>query len=220
MPLVQQASGVFNGTTFSPTLPGASSASNTVVIVVAGNTTITTPTNWTLRTSQVNQMGHYWLERPSVSLTSVAITNASGQGTWWIAEISGGVYDTGAPALGANVATATNVYNTPTLTPTAGTRILLASIGGTATSGARTVSGWTNGFVEQADVCQTTGAADFPMQGVAILDSLTASGSTGYSTDITYSNSSTGRTAIIASYATTAGAAPAAVPRRVGKRQW
>lgn len=204
MAIVQQASGAFTGTSFTPTLPGASSAANGVVIVVAANTTITTPTNWTLRTSQVNIMGHYLIDRIGVSLTSVAVTAASGQGTWWIAEIASAAYDI-ASSANAGSALATT-YNTPTLTPTAGTRLVFASLGSTITGGAaRTVSGWTNGFVEQADVVQPT--VDGPMQGVASLPDFTADGVTGYSTTTTYSTSSNGRTAIIASYVTSAGAA-------------
>jgi hypothetical protein len=199
VPIVQQASGTWSGTSVTPTLPGASSASNLVVLIIAGNTTVTTPGSWNLRTSQVNQMGHYLYDRAGFSLTSVAVTTASGQGTWWIAEISGGVYDT---STSANSTSGSGTYVTPSLTPASGTRILIASLGSTSTV-ARTISGWTNSFVEQADVCQAS--ADFPMQGVAVLDSVAANGSTAYSTTATYSLTSPGRSAIIASYATSAG---------------
>jgi hypothetical protein len=208
MSIVQQASGAFTGTSFTPTLPGASDSANCVVIIVAANTTVTTPTNWTLRTSQVNLMGHYLYDRAGVSLTSVAMSNASGQGTWWIAEIASGAHDISSSANAGSGNSTT--YNTPTLTPTAGTRLVIASLGSTITGGAaRTISGWTNSFVEQADVCQPT--VDGPMQGVALLDDFTANGSTGYSTTGTYSTSSNGRTAIITAYVT-AGGAPALPP--------
>jgi hypothetical protein len=197
--IVQQASGLWTGTSFTPTLPVASSAANGILIIVAGNTTVTTPTNWTLRTSQVNTMGHYAFTRDGVALTSVAMTSAAGQGTWYIAEIAGGVYQT---STSQNANTNSTTYSTLTMTPTAGTRELFASIGSTVTGGAaRTVSGWTNSFVEQADLCQAT--VDGPMQGVASLDNVAANGSTAYTTTATYSAQSTGRSAIAVSYVTT-----------------
>lgn len=219
MGIVQQASGTFSGTSFTPTLPGASSASNGILLIVAGNTTVTTPTNWTLRTSQVNFMGHYAYTRDGVSLTSVSVSNASGQGTWWIAEIAGGTYDT---STSANSSSANTTYATPNLTPTAGTREVVASIGSTQSggNGARTISGWTNSFLEQADLCQAS--VDFPMQGVATLDDITANGSTSYSTTGTYSLSSAGRSAIIVSYVTAAGGggSPTLPDVAMGTRAW
>src|SRR5437868_5875590 len=202
MGILQQASGTFTASGFAPTLPATSSSANCVVLIIAGNTTITTPTNWTLRTSQVNQMGHYLFDRQGVALQSVTVTSAAGQGTWCIAEIARGSFQTGG-ALSQNAATNATTYSTNSLTPTAGTRTIIASLGSTQTGTVRTLSGWTNSFVEVADVCQPT--ADYPMQGVAVLDNLTANGSTAYSTTGTYSTSSGGRSAIIASYVTTAG---------------
>lgn len=219
MAIVQQNSGTFTNAsagTFTASLPGQSSASNCVALVVAANTTITTPASWTARTQQVNIMGHYLVDRTATALTSVVVSVAAGQGTWWIAEIASGTYDI---AASANAGSGLNTtYSTPALTPTAGTRLVFASLGSTVTGGAaRTVSGWTNGFVEQADVCQAT--VDGPMQGVALLADFTAGGVTSYSTTTTYSTSSNGRSAIIASYATAAGAVATAPVRRIGKRR-
>ena len=95
MGIIQQNSGTFTGASFTPTLGATTSTSNTIYVIVAANTTINTPANWSLRTSQVNQMGHYLFSRTSVALTSVAMTNSSGQGTWWIFEVNG-AYDTSA----------------------------------------------------------------------------------------------------------------------------
>lgn len=199
MALIQQASGTFTGTTLTPTLPAASSASNGVVIIICGNTTITTPTNWNLRASQVNYMGHYWLDRIGTPLTSVTITCGAGSGTWWAAEIAGAYFFS---VTGANNIAASTTYTTPTLTPTAGTREIIASIGSTTpTSTIRTADTWLNGFQEQADICQAI--ADYPMQAVAVLNDVYANGTTTYSTGATYSAPSEGRSALIGSYATT-----------------
>lgn len=207
MTIIQQASGTFTASGFSATLPGASSASNCVVLIIAGNTTITTPASWTARQSNVNEMGHYLYDRAGASLTSVTVTSAAGQGTWWIAEIGSGAHDI---SSSANNIAQTTTYTTPSLTPTAGTRIVIASLASlTGFATVRTISGWTNSFVEQADVCQAS--ADYPMQGVATLDDFTANGSTAYSTTGTYSASSS-RSAIIASYVTGSGGGAPAIP--------
>lgn len=207
MGIVQDASGTFTGTTFTATLPGASSASNRVIVLVAANTTVTTPASWTLRTSQVNFLGHYLYERAGFSLTSVVFTNSAGQGTWYVAEMDG-AYDT---SLSANDQTVGTTYFTPNLVPTTGAKTLVASLGSTATTGsaARTLSGWTNSFVENADVCQAT--ADAPMQGAASR-SATGNGVTTFSTTGTYSASNTGRSAIIASYVDGSGGGASAIP--------
>lgn len=212
MGIIQQNTGVFDGTSFTASLASASSASNGVVLIIAGNTTITTPASWTLRTSQVNFMGHYMFDRAGASLTSVAVTNSAGQGTWWMAEIASGTHDI---STSANNSASGTTYNTPNLTPTAGTREVLASIASTAFTAnqARTVSGWTNSFVEQADLCQTLTATDEPMQGVASLDNITTDGVTVYSTTTTYSANSVGRSALIGAYVTSTGGAAPAPPR-------
>jgi hypothetical protein len=210
--IVQQNTGTAaSGTSFTASLLSASSASNCVVIVVAGSTTITTPASWTLRTSQVANMGHYWFERSGVSVTSQALAGGGASPeTWWMFEIASGVHQT---STGQNAVPNATTYNTPSITPTSGTKILLASIGSQMATGsfiARTVSGWTSSFVEQIDVCEASG--DYPMQGGAILPDFTADGTTAYSTTATFSSTSSGRSALIGSYTTTAGAAVNPLP--------
>ena len=205
MGVVQRASG--SGTVsgdFSVTLPAASSASNRVVVIITGNTAVATPTGWTLRTSQVNYMGHYLWDRAGGSASYTF--NASGQVTWFIEEVEAGVY---VSALSQNDSTGSGSYSTPNLTPTAGERHLLTSLGSTHASSARTLSGWTGGFVEQADLCVAT--ADFPMGGYADQE-VTANGSTAYGTTGTYSLTSPGRTAIIGAYETSSGGGVTATP--------
>ena len=80
MGILQQSSGTFSGTSFTVTLPAATSAANRVVVFVAGNTIVNTPAGWALRTSQVNEMGHYHWDRAGSSAT-YAFTNSSGQST-------------------------------------------------------------------------------------------------------------------------------------------
>lgn len=192
--ILQSNSGIWSGTTMPVSLPGATSPSSTIALFVAGNTIVPTPGGWTLRQSQVNAMGHYLFTR-SGGANSWNITTNNGVGTWYVVEIANAAYDTGAAANDPWDFTA---YTTPSLVPSAGNRLLIASFGSlTDTSLARTVSGWTGGFVEVADICNPT--SDYPMQGVATL-SVTADGVAGYTTGVTYSSLSVGRSAIIAGF--------------------
>ncbi|TAH31796.1 hypothetical protein EYC58_03915 [Candidatus Saccharibacteria bacterium] len=90
-----------------------------------------------------------------------------------------------------------HLYTTPTLTPTAGPRLLLASVASLTTGIASTITDWTDNFTEVADVCNPT--SDYPMQGVAVRD-VSADGMTGYMTTATYSQSVGTRSAMITSF--------------------
>ena len=188
MGIIQSGSGTSSGSSFTVALPAASQPSSRVVVIVAGNTIVNTPSGWTLRTSQVNEMGHYLFDRAGGG-SSWTFTNSAGQITWVAVEVANGAYDKSASA---NNPGGSLVYATPAIAPAPGT-VTVASIGSTSTAGVRTVDSWTNGFVEVADLCYS--GADYPMQGVA-----QATG--GASTQATYSLSSGGRSAIIASYVT------------------
>lgn len=191
MTIVQQNSGTWTGvSSISVSLPGASSASNMVVVIIAGNTTVSTPSGWTLRTSQINFLGHYMWDRAGGS-TSYTFTPVAGNGTWWIFEVQAGTYDT---SLSANNTANATTYATPSLTPAAGNRHLFASIAADASGGIRTIAGWTNSFVEQIEA----GGNNFPIQAGA--DVLVTAAGASYSTTATYSSGVVGRSAIIGSY--------------------
>lgn len=213
MTIVQQNTGLRTDAAANPftvTLPGTTVTGNRVILVVAGNTTVTTPAGFTLRASQVAQMGHYLFDGPP-GAASWSVTAAAGQLTWWVAEVVGGTFDI---AAGANSGTVLGTtYATPALVPTAGTRLLLASIGSLTTSGgaARTISGWTNSYTEQADICQPT--ADAPMQGIAVIDNTTRDGVANTSTGGTFTLTSKS-SALIASYVTSVAVAGVLLPRR------
>lgn len=191
--LLQQNFGVWTGTTMSVTLPSSTSPSSIVALFVAGNTTVPTPGGWTLRESQVNAMGHYLFTVPG-GANSWSITTDAGLGTWYVAEIDGGTYDMSASA---NETSGAFPYTTPVLTPSAGNRLLLASVASLNVFNSRTVDSWTDGFTEVADMCNE--AADNPVQGVAERV-VVADGIAGYQTTATFSDASSGRSAIIASF--------------------
>lgn len=200
MGILQQASGTFSGgSPFTVALPGASSASSRVVLFVAGNTIISTPSGWTLRASQVNYMGHYLFDVAGggTSYTVTPGASSASAGMWYLAEVASGVFDR---TVGDNQAGGDGSITSPIFTPTAGVRTLFASVGslddGTASA---TVDSWTGGYVEQTDL--SVALADRPMGAVATLD-LTATGSTAYGTVATFSKTRIGRSVIMGSYVT------------------
>jgi hypothetical protein len=217
MGITQRASAAFTGASFTPTLSAASSASNLLVVLVLGNTTVTTPTGWTLKTSSVVSAGLYWFEKQGDGATSWTFTCVSGGGTWNVFEIASGT--TGAAAGGqANVASAT--YTSTTTTPTAGTRELLVGFEGQATvsTSATTVTAMTGGFTELSgtDLQATTGTTDWPQGVVGSIDDAATDGVTAYSSTATYSQNRGTKGALIGWVATTASSGPAlATPTNV-----
>lgn len=193
--LVQSASGTWSGTTVAVSLATIPASTSTLVLIIAGNTTVTTPSGWTLRESRVDYMGHYLYTRTNVATTSWSVTTASGTGTWWLAEISHAAYEFSESANNPNIDVS---YSTPFITPAAGERLLIASIGSTTElATARTISGWTEDFVEVDDICSAT--SDYPMQAIATRSAST-DGTIAYGTTADYSGQSAGRSAIIASF--------------------
>jgi len=139
-------------------------------------------------------MGHYLFTLTGTTNTTWTVSSSAGQGTWWLGEVTYAAYDT---AVSSNSIGSGHAYATPDITPTAGTRILVGSLASTTSLAApRTVDAWTNTFTEKADLYYS--GADYPMQGVATR-MVTATGSTVYSTGVTYSAVSTGRSAILCS---------------------
>lgn len=208
MTIVQQATGsVVGGTTFTVTLPSATVASNTVALFVDGNTTATTPAGWTLRASQVNWLGQYLFDKAGDGTASWTVTYAgSGSATtWYVAEILNGAYDTSQSVQ--TIANSVTSSTSPTLTPAAGTKDIIAAITagvGTSATPSVTYSGWTGGFVQQATLA-VTASQDNPSEGIAMIGNVAATGS--YATTVTLSQTSTEQSWIVASYATTAAAA-------------
>lgn len=192
--IVQQNSGTIQGSSFTVSLPTDSQSGSTVAIFVAANTTVSTPVGVTLRQSEVSSMGHYLFTTPGGS-GSWNFTCPSGSVTWWAVEISNSTFDT---AVSSNNSTGGTTYTTPSIDPDEGSKLILASIGSLrSTVQVATASNWTNSFVELADICQPT--QDYPMQAIANRTLNVLTGET-FSTGATYSVTSSGRSAIIASF--------------------
>lgn len=192
--IIQQDSGIWSGTTVSVSLPLLTSATSMLALIVAADTTVPTPAGWTLREAQVNWMGHYLFTRDG-GTSSWSIPTANGQGTWCVVEIANATYESGASH---NETWDYGDYSTLSVVPPTGSYVIVASIASmTDTSTVRTLSDWTNGFTEVADVCNAVG--DYPMQGVAAR-SVIADGVMGVMTSATFSSLSVGRSAIIAAF--------------------
>jgi len=203
MGIVQQASGTSTGGgNFTVALPAASSAANLVVVSIVSDSVIATPSGWTLRASQVNNVGHYLWDRAGGSSSYTFNLATAGQIAWQITEIQGGVFDKAVSAN--NVANATS-YAAPPITPAAGQKILLLSFGAQ-----KYFSGVPSAFTYSGsptmDSFQTFAVTDNTTQGAAHLDIPSATGSTAYNFTATNGASSTqiaSWSAIVASYTTT-----------------
>jgi hypothetical protein len=197
----------------------AASAGNLLLLTVAADDYRTTSgagrpesTGWTLPTggAQETFLGHYlWYKAAAGGETSVQYTiGTAAPSCWCFAEYSGmdsSPYDISAGQLAQSTL---QTYTTPAITPTAGERLLVATIGGSA-GGAwpsldRTT--WLNSFVEVADIGTTLASGTRDIQGMADF-AVTANGSTAYSSGATYPAVAQSRTGIVIAFKVASGGA-------------
>ena len=204
--VVQSKTGSSTLATTAATWNTAATAGNLLVIVVASDDYAATPPTGFTQSTEMGQLaflGNYlWWKVAAGGETSVNYVIGSATISVWITlEISGlsaTPYD-----ISAGQFTNTNAisYTTKLLTPTAGGRYILAVIGGNDSPAGltSTLSTWLNSFVEIAQVTAVSGATA-EVTGVAAF-SVTANGSTSYSSGATYSNSGIdGRTSLIIAF--------------------
>lgn len=203
-----------NTASIATSLPGATTAGHSIMIFAQGAGTITTPAGFTSESPQVNQQGFYVFDKMVASGNSTDTPTLTMSGTftatWMIVEYSGlTAIDT---SSGNNGSTGNNTtpIATPSITPTAGTRLLVAAVGGvrgdpSAFDPGTNPSTWTSSFVGQASVQQASGGGT----GQAALghgwaaETVTANGSTAFSTSAILTNGATSSYApasIIAAY--------------------
>lgn len=176
-----------NTVTFNQT----AATGNLLVLVVGSDATVSTPSGWTSSagTAQVQFEGHYlWWRISTGTETQVqyVLTTASVSAYAFLefTSIAAAPYDV---SNGQNAVGSPDNYATPAVVPTAGRRLAIASIGGTQGSPflLTGVSGWTNSYVEVADVHTTPTAGRQQEIGVATL-TLTADGIASTSTAATF----------------------------------
>jgi hypothetical protein len=201
--------GVFSSAT-GITITRSSGAFGTNSVLVVGlftNATWATPSGWALRTQAVNSLGMYSFDRTTAGETSFAFApGVAGSGVWFSWELSAGSVYVG--STGQESASAPSV-TTPNSIPTAGNRHLFAMAGGTAPSVGRSVTAFSNSFVNLAGGQATT--QDFPFAARADRD-VVADGSTGYSTTATFSAASIISGTMILAYNNTGAVADVSAP--------
>jgi hypothetical protein len=214
---VQQNSGTTNGvTTITPTLPGATTAGNSIVLMVSSAGTLSTPAGFTSRSPQVNLQGCYLFDKlvasgnatDTPSMTQGSTFNA----TWLIAEYSG--ITAFVTSNGGNTGlVGSGSTSTASITPSAGNRLLVAYMSITGNGPATTFSAsdpqsWTNSFTGETSITRTgtAGAGRDSMVSGWATRQVAANGSTAYSTAASWTSSGTGAPHhIIAAYAHSTG---------------
>jgi hypothetical protein len=157
---VQQTAG--NTGTATPTsvtidLADPATVGNVLLLVVNCDSTLPTPSGWTLAESQVNFSGLYlWHKTALGGETQVIYDALSGvSSAWWLAEVNGLTLPALDVTAGANTsATATTSYSTGTTATTAQAdefAIAAWGLSDVASDPFPTGSSYTNSFAEQAD---------------------------------------------------------------------
>lgn len=152
--------------------------------------------------AQETFLGHYvWYKVAAGGETSVQYTIGSASPSCWeFYEVSGLTSTPFDISNGQLAGSAGNTYTTPAITPTTGDRWLFASMGGSLNSALTGMGTWLNSFVELNDTFTTLGSGTRDVIGAAAL-SVTANGSTAYSSGATYdATSPQSRTGIIAAF--------------------
>lgn len=184
--LVQHASGTGATATTTASFAGATTSGNLVVLTFAADDYNGTPdTGWT-QSSQMEQQtfhGGYLWWRISAGQTSFQYTIGSATvSAWTLGEFSGLTATPYDVSLGQFVQTTLGSYTTPSLTPTAGDRLLVGAIGTSQSGGGQGTPGtWTNSFTAIDGANNGTGAGTRDSDGSAYL-AVTADGVTAYST--------------------------------------
>ena len=115
------------------------------------------PSGWTLLESYQGNLGHYLYWKVSTGETSVAYTLSSAASSAHAVTAIAGV--TATAPQSAHASTDAGEYSTgtsPSLTLTAGAKLVIAVLAGTGPNG-RTVAGWTDSYVEVHDQSAASG---------------------------------------------------------------
>jgi len=166
-------------------------AGNTIVAIYGGDDYVTSgnrPSGYSEPTGgrQETFLGHYvWYKTAAGGETTINATpNAAAFYTMIALELSGvGTLNVSNGTLNA---TGANTMTTPTVTPTAGARFAVATIGGSLNANFNTGMGnWTGSFNEAADVATSLASGSRDNIGAASL-SYSADGVTGISATATW----------------------------------
>jgi len=228
---VQKNSGTTNGVTSIVTsLGSATTAGNSILLMVSSAGTLSTPAGFTSRSPQVNIQGCYLFEKlvASGNATDTPTMTQGGayNAVWFIAEYSGiTAFRTSNGSSSTN--NGAGSYATPGITPVAGNTLFVAYMGitgsnaTTTTFGAGEPSSWTNSFTGQQSLLRpgSAPAGQDSLAGGWATFQVNATGSTAYSTAASYTLPTAGLGnphRIIAAYAHAAGALAYTMPAATG----
>lgn len=177
--------------TVAATFNSAATAGNLLLLTVgADDYAAAPPSGWTQSTgtSQQTFLGHYlWWKVAAGGETSVSYTIGSASPSCWVtAEVSGLTASPYNTSNGQLTASATASYTTPSITPTAGDRFLVGTIGFSchSSNSFTGIDTWLNSFTETGEAFTSTVGVTHDLIGLAYR-SVTADGVTGYSTGAT-----------------------------------
>lgn len=186
--IVQSAKGTSTSATVTASFSSTPTNGNLVVLCFAADDYNGTPnTGWTQSTGMEQQTFHgsyLWWRVASGGSNSFQYTIGSATNSSWVLlEVSGldvSPYDT---SNGQYATGSAKTYSTPALTPTAGDRLLVAAVNFNRNSGTllgNTVTGWTNSFAAVDSI--GSGPSGTNTTASLATRSVTANGSTSYST--------------------------------------
>lgn len=210
--LVQSNQGTSATAITAPAFAGASTSGNLVVLAFASDDYNGTPdTGWTQSTGMEQQTFHgsYIWWRVSTGQTTFQYTIGSASvSAWVLMEFSGldvSPYDTSNGQFAQSTA---NSYTTPAITPTAGDRLLVGSIGTSLVGGGQGNPGtWTNSFTGITGANNGTGAGTRDSVGTAY-ELVTANGSTAYSTGASWGTVAQARSGLLIAFKVASGGPP------------
>jgi len=178
--------------TVTASLGSASTSGNLLTLKVAADDyAASPPSGWTQSTGMKQETYHggYFWWKISTGDTSVNYTIGSAANSSWVMEEYAGPFDASPydTSNGQSAVSSSGSYTTPSITPSAGDRLLLAALGSSNSSGdmSADLTGWTNSFAGTAcsGPASATGTRD--NIGGAYL-AVTANGSTSYSTGASF----------------------------------
>lgn len=190
--VVQSAEGTSTSATVTASFSSTPTNGNLIVLCFAADDYNGTPNSgWTQSTGMEQQTYHgsyLWWRVASGGSNSFQYTIGSATNSSWVLlEVSGldaAPYDV---SSGQFAQSSSSTYTTPSITPTAGDRLLIASMGGSQASAdmSADLNTWLNSFthIRSSGPASASGTRD--VVGVASL-AVTANGSTSYSTGATY----------------------------------
>lgn len=209
--LVQSAEGTSTLATVTASFPSTPTNGNLIVLRFAADDYNGTPnTGWTQSTGMEQQTyhgGYLWWKIASGGSNSFQYTIGSATNSSWTLEEWSGLeaspYDT---SNGQSAVSSSGSYTTPSITPSAGDRLLLAALGSSNSSGdmSADLTGWTNSFT--GSICSGPASASGTRDNIggAYL-AVTANGSTSYSTGASFPFTKQSHSAMIIAFKVASG---------------